>query len=87
MVNLLPTSLISYVLPDSVNIDLYTAWLGASGRFTYPNPRSLTKKNGVIIPVIQSTLSSKMLLVMHSVSLSETSLFPHQNNLYRALGY
>lgn len=61
MMNLLTTSFILYVLPHNVNIDLCPAWLGASGGFACPNPRSLTRKNGVIIPVIQRTWSAKML--------------------------
>lgn len=69
MVNLLPTAFILYVLPHSVNIDLCTAWLRASGRFAYPNPRILTKNNGITLSVIQEILSSKKLLGMHSISL------------------
>ena len=54
MVNLVPTLFIFYVLPHSVNINLCTAWLGASDRFAYPDPRSLTRLNGITSPVTQA---------------------------------
>ena len=52
MANLLPMPFISYVLPQTVNTDLDTAWLGVNGGFVYPDTRSLTRRNGVTIPVI-----------------------------------
>ena len=53
MVNLVPTLFIFYVLPHSVNINLCTAWLGASDRFAYPDPRSSTRLNGITSPITQ----------------------------------
>lgn len=74
-------SFILYVLPHCVNIDLCAAWLGASGGFGYLIPRSLTRKNGITIPVIQETVLKDVVRDAQCFSACLKLLcFPHQNN-------